>query len=68
MDQRTSWPARLNAEQTANYLAVSRPVVLRALAAGELPAIRVGRRWIVDRRALDARLGISDQPAPVRRR
>ena len=45
--------ANLNASQAAAYVGVSRPTMLRALAAGAVPAMRLGRRWVISRKALD---------------
>ena len=46
-------PATVTVEQAARILGVSRGAAYRAVRAGEIPAIRVGRRIIVPVRALD---------------
>jgi excisionase family DNA binding protein len=48
---------------TARYLKVSRPTVRTALRAGRIPALKLGRRWVVSKDALDRLLG-GDQAAP----
>ena len=64
--ERIAYPDRMNATQGAHYIGVSKPVVLRELAAGRLPGRRLGRRWILDRRALDKWLaGEQDGPRPA---
>lgn len=39
--------------ETAGALGLSVSVTYRMIRDGELPAIRVGRRWVVPRRALE---------------
>ncbi|MGH8908854.1 MAG: helix-turn-helix domain-containing protein [Egibacteraceae bacterium] len=40
-------PAALTVEQTARILGIGRNQAYEAVAAGNLPAIRIGRRWVV---------------------
>jgi excisionase family DNA binding protein len=47
-------PEYMSATECARVLRVSRPVVLRELAAGRLPGRKVGARWLISRRAVDA--------------
>lgn len=47
----------------AQDLGVSLPTLLRELAAGRVPARRIGRRWILSRRALAEWLGAGQHPA-----
>ena len=49
-----SIPDYMSATECARVLRVSRPVVLRELAAGRLPGRKVGARWLISRRAVDA--------------
>ena len=46
----------LKAEEVAKKLRVSLITVHRYCKDGKLPAIKVGRRWLVDRVGLDALL------------
>ena len=59
-----TFPARLNAVEAAHYLGVSKPTMLRALQTKQVPARRLGRRWIIDRAALDEWLRANEQPEP----
>jgi len=47
-------PEYMSATEFARAARVSRPVVLRELAAGRLPGRKVGARWLISRRAVDA--------------
>ncbi len=61
-----TYPARMNATQGAIYVGVSKPVMLRELAAGRVPARRIGKRWVLDKAALDRWLaGEQDGPRPA---
>jgi excisionase family DNA binding protein len=42
----------LSVEQVQNITGVTRRTVLRWMRAGELPAIKIGRRWITTRQNL----------------
>ena len=57
---RRPWEANEDAdtvEETAKYLSISRTFAYEAVRRGELPSIRVGRRLLVPRIALDKMLG-----------
>jgi excisionase family DNA binding protein len=58
-------PESLSVAEVADRLAVSRALVYRQVRAGHLPAIRVGRSWRIDRRALEGMFsGGSATPCP----
>ncbi len=59
-----TFPERMNAVQGAEYVGVSKPTMLRALATGQIPGRRLGRRWVLDRRVLDRWLQANEQPEP----
>ncbi|MGH8906199.1 MAG: helix-turn-helix domain-containing protein [Egibacteraceae bacterium] len=40
-------PPTLTVEQAAKLLGVERNAAYEAVASGELPALRIGRRWVV---------------------
>jgi len=46
----------LTVEQTAKVLGLSRPAAYQATAKGEIPSIRIGRRILVPRMALERML------------
>jgi excisionase family DNA binding protein len=46
----------LTVEEAAQLLGISRALGYELVARGELPSIRLGRRIVVPRRALDAML------------
>ena len=48
---------RLTLCEAAEYLAVSRPTLLRALREGRAPGLRLSGRWVISRQALDRLLG-----------
>lgn len=48
--------AALSVPETARFLGISRRLVYDGIARGDLPSIRVGRRVLVPRPALDAML------------
>lgn len=55
----------ISVEEAARLLGIAKGTAYRAVRAGQLPAIRIGRRWIVPRRALDAMLsGKAPLPQP----
>ena len=43
----------MTVEQAAEYLGISRPTAYEAVHTGELPHIRIGRRILVPRAALE---------------
>ena len=46
----------LTVEQTAEILGISRPTAYEAIQTGEIPHIRIGRRILIPRVALDRKL------------
>lgn len=48
----------VNVEEAAQLLGISRALGYELVARGELPSIRLGRRIVVPRRALDALLDL----------
>ena len=55
-------PATLTVEQAAEMLGVSRNSAYAGVARGELPVIRVGKRLLIPRAALQRKLeGIPDE-------
>jgi excisionase family DNA binding protein len=54
----SKWDGRdaFSVEETANILGLSRPTAYAAVKTGDLPSIRVGRRLIVPRYALEKML------------
>jgi excisionase family DNA binding protein len=51
-------------EEAAALLGIGRRTAYKAVAAGELPALRLGNRLVVPRAKLHALLGIHDGPLP----
>ena len=45
---RAAAPTLLSVEQAAESLGISRPLVARMIASGELPSLRIGRRRLID--------------------
>ena len=52
----------ITVERMAKLLGLSRGSAYQAVRAGELPAIRVGRRWVVPTAAVLTILGVADKP------
>jgi excisionase family DNA binding protein len=46
-------PLALSVEAAARLLGISRTLAYESVARGELPAVRLGKRLVVPRRALD---------------
>lgn len=42
-----------NLKETATYLGISVPTLVRLLESGTIPYRRVGQRWLIARAALD---------------
>jgi excisionase family DNA binding protein len=57
--------ATLTVEEAAEILGVGRRTAYKAVAAGELPALRLGNRLVVPRAKLNAMLGIAQSDAEV---
>mgnify|MGYP005849758673 CR=1 FL=1 len=51
----------LGVREAVRLLGISRAAMYAAVTAGEMPAVRVGRRWLVPVRALLARINASEQ-------
>jgi len=60
-------PLTLTVEEAARALGISRTLAHEAARSGALPCIRIGRRLLVPREALDRLLGRSDTLAPLHR-
>lgn len=54
-----------SAEEAARYIGVSKPIMLAALSRGEIPARRIGRRWIISRAAVDRWLAGETSSSPL---
>lgn len=54
----------LSVSQVAAALQLTTETVCKMIRAGELPAQRIGRKWHIGRRALDARLAPAHDDAP----
>jgi len=52
----------LSVDEAAALLGISRSLAYDLCARGDLPSLRLGRRILIPRRALDARLKKSDEP------
>jgi len=50
----------LTVEEAGELLGISRAFAYELVARGELPSLRLGRRLLVPRRALEALVGIAD--------
>ena len=61
----------LTVEEAAALLGIGRNSAYQAIARGEIPVLRVGRRLLVPRAALERRLADDQappEPTPVQRR
>lgn len=54
-------PATISLEQAGELLGVSRRTAYRAAARGQIPTIRIGRRWFVPTARLLDLLGLSPE-------
>ena len=59
----TARPAVLTVEEAAALLRISRQSAYQAVRAGELPTVKIGRRILVPRAALERMLAAEDLPA-----
>lgn len=59
-------PPTISVAKAAALLGISRNAAYQAIAAGQLPALRLGRRLLVPTARLAAMLGV-DAPGGVRR-
>ena len=57
----TELPPTISVEQAAKLLGVSRSAAYRAVAAGQLPVLRLGRRIYIPTARLLAMLGVSPE-------
>jgi excisionase family DNA binding protein len=55
----------LTVEEAATLLGISRAFAYEAVTRGEIPSIRIGRRILVPKAALERMVGARDGPAPV---
>jgi excisionase family DNA binding protein len=62
-DERVNEPLVLSVEEAAELLGLSRGSAYQAVRCGDIPAVRVGRRWLVPRARLLELLG---QPQEMR--
>ena len=53
-------PAVLTIDEAAGILRIGRTAAYAAARTGELPAVRIGRRLLVPRLALEQLLGVTD--------
>jgi excisionase family DNA binding protein len=53
-------PPTLTVEEAARLLRIGRTQAYEAVASGELPAMRIGRRWVVPTMRLLRLLGVGD--------
>jgi excisionase family DNA binding protein len=58
----------LTVEEAGELLGISRAFAYELVARGELPSLRLGRRLLVPRRALEALPTAASEPASVRMR
>lgn len=58
----TTMPPLLTVPQTAELLGISRSAAYRAVARGEIPSVRIGRRLLVPTAKLYAMLGWLPEP------
>ena len=56
-------PDVLRPEEAARVLRVGRNTMYEAIRRGEIPAVRIGRRWLVPKRALERLLLGTDTDA-----
>jgi excisionase family DNA binding protein len=65
--QTTAAPATVSVEEAAEILGIGRSLAYELARAGRIPALRLGKRLVVPRRALDALLaGAIPQAAQAR--
>jgi excisionase family DNA binding protein len=62
MDLSTT-PLTLSVSEAAGLLGISRAFAYELVARGDLPSLRLGRRVVVPRRALEQLLERAEQPA-----
>ncbi len=56
-------PATLTVEEAARLCRIGRNAAYEAVASGELPGMRIGRRWVVPTMRLLRLLGVGDEDA-----
>ena len=63
----TAQPATCSVPEAGQALGISRQSAYQAARTGELPTVKIGRRLLVPRRALDRMLGIepTDEKRPA---
>jgi excisionase family DNA binding protein len=65
ISSQTAPPAVLTVEEAAKLLRISRQSAYQGARAGELPTVKIGRRLLVPRHALEAMLGLTNDASPV---
>lgn len=60
----TAQPATCSVPEAGQALGISRQSAYQAARTGELPTVKIGRRLLVPRRALETMLGIENDVAP----
>ncbi|MEV6661784.1 helix-turn-helix domain-containing protein [Nocardia fluminea] len=60
MGMRRAEPATYTVDEVAVLLGISRGVAYQSVHDGEIPAKRIGRRWVISRAAFTAWLNDSD--------
>jgi excisionase family DNA binding protein len=55
-------PEHYTTDEAATLLRITASGVTKRIQRGELPAVRVGRRWLIPRATLDAMLHPSQAP------
>jgi excisionase family DNA binding protein len=51
----------MTVEQMAKAIGISRPHAFRMVNEGKIPALRLGKRWLISRKALDEFLAKSSE-------
>lgn len=59
-------PLALTVEEAGHLLGISRTLAYGLVARGELPAVRLGRRIVVPRKALEELLAAAGLPAEAK--
>ncbi len=59
----TAQPATCSVPEAGQALGISRQSAYQAARTGELPTVKIGRRLLVPRAALDRMLGIENDPS-----
>ena len=57
----------LTVADAARLLGISRGLAYEAVRVGQIPSVRIGRRILIPRRALEEQLGLESGPAATKR-